>query len=493
MSEENVNIEEELLGMEEMDKLYEESMSSFDEGQIIKGKIVSINNKDVFVDIGYKSDGIVQISEFLNPEELVVGNEISVLLEQKEDEHGVVVLSKQKAERAEGWEKIVNDFGEGDNIDGVVIKKVKGGFMINIGIDAFLPASLAVPREFVGDYLRKKYTFKIVKINKPRKNVVLSRRDVVNEERDAVKKEALKTIEKGSTVKSMVKNITDFGAFIDIGSGVIGLLHITDMSWGRISHPSDVVSVGQELDVIILDFDKDNMKISLGLKQMSANPWEGISKKYPTSETIKGKVVNLMPYGAFVELEKGIEGLVHISELSWSKKHNHPNEVLEMGQEVEAVVLEVDEDSRKISLGVKQLEEDPWKSVANRYTVGDKIQGKVISLTDYGAFVEMEKGIDGLVHVSDISWTKKITHPKDVVKKGDTIETMVLSVDEANRRIALGIKQLEADPWDDITEKFSPGTKMSGKVTKVTNFGIFVEIDKDLEGSLHISETGLSK
>ncbi|MDD4203002.1 MAG: 30S ribosomal protein S1 [Candidatus Omnitrophica bacterium] len=495
MSEENVTKKENTLGKEEMDSLYSKSLASIEEGQIIKGTIVAINNKDVFVDIGYKSDGIVSVNEFFDKEELKVGNVINILLEQKEDENGTVILSKEKAERSQGWDKIINNYNEGDNIEGVVSKKVKGGFMVNIGIDAFLPASLAVPREFGGPTggLRQKMSFKIVKVNKPRKNVVLSRKDFVNEKKEQIKKDALNTIEKNSMVKGLVKNITDFGAFIDIGGGVIGLLHITDMSWGRVTNPNEVVSVGQEIDVIILDFDKESMKISLGLKQKTPNPWDGITGKYPVGSKIKGKVVNLMPYGAFVELEKGIEGLVHISELSWSKKHNHPNELLTLGQDVEAVVLEIDADGRKISLGTKQLETDPWLGIGDKYNVGDKINGKVISLTDYGAFVELEKGIDGLVHVSDISWTKKITHPKDVLKKNDEIETVILSIDQSNRRIALGIKQLENDPWDDISTKFSPGTTVKGKITKVTNFGVFVEIDKDLEGLLHVSESGIGE
>lgn len=478
---------------EELSRLYEESFVQLNEGQIVKGKIVAISKKDVFVDIGYKSEGVLSLNEFHGIENMKVGDEISVLLESKENEDGMVVLSKQKADRAEGWDHISSTYNEGDVIEGTVSRKVKGGFMVNIGLDAFLPASLAVPREFnlPNGIMGQKMAFKIVKINKPRKNVVLSRKDYLHDEKEKSKKEALNNLEKGSQVEGVVKNITDFGAFVDIGGGIIGLLHITDMSWGRISHPSEIVSVGDKIGLIILDFDKENMKISLGLKQNQPDPWKEVANKFSVSSKITGKVVNLMPYGAFIELEKGIEGLVHISELSWSKKYNHPNELLSLGQTVEAIILDIDKDNRKISLGIKQLEGDPWVGIEEKFKVSQKIKGKIISLTDYGAFVELEKGIDGLVHVSDISWTKKITHPKDVLKKDDEIETIILSVDEKNRRIALGIKQLEADPWDDISSKFAPGTQVKGKVTKITNFGVFVEIDKDLEGLLHVSEAGL--
>jgi len=493
MVENDTKLNENLEGKEELAELYEKSLASLKEGQIVKGRIVAITRKDVFVDIGYKSEGVVSLNEFRDAKSLKVGDEVTVLLEAKENDDGMVVLSKHKAERVEGWERISSGCNEGDNIEGTVIKKVKGGFMVNIGLDAFLPASLAAPRDFGGPngLVGQKMTFKIVKINRPRKNVVLSRKDFLMEIREESKKKTISSLEKGSNIKGVVKNITAFGAFIDIGGGVIGLLHITDMSWGRISHPSEVVSIGQEIDVIVLDFDQNTMKISLGLKQKTANPWDKVDAQYPIGSKVKGKVVNLMPYGAFVELEKGVEGLVHISELSWSKKYNHPSELLKLGQDLEAIVLDADKQNRKISLGVKQLEKDPWTGIEGRYEVGQKIKGKVISLTDYGAFVELEKGVDGLVHVSDISWTKKITHPRDVLKKEEDIETIILSVDEKNRRIALGIKQLEPDPWDDISAKFAPGTSTKGKVTKITNFGVFVEIDKDLEGLLHISESAI--
>ncbi|NQT21988.1 MAG: 30S ribosomal protein S1 [Candidatus Omnitrophica bacterium] len=498
MREEDIRLsslheKEESFGKEALAQAYEKSIIKMEIGQILKGRIVEITAKSVLIDIGYKSEGLVPLGEFTNPKELKVGDEVEVFLEAKENDDGMVVLSKERAERSQGWENIISNFREGDKIEGTISKKVKGGFMVDIGLDAFLPASLAMLREFGGpnSILSKKLMFKIVKISKPRKNVVLSRKDFLAEEREVSKKKVFDTLKKGDLLKGIVKNITDFGAFVDVG-GVIGLLHITDMSWGRIAHPSDVVSIGSEIEVVVLDFDKEKMKISLGLKQKTENPWDKVDEKYKSGEKVKGKVVNLMPYGAFIELEKGVEGLVHISELSWSKKHEHPSELLTLGQIVEVMVLDTDKSSRKISLGVKQLEKDPWKGIEKKYNVGEKIKGKISSITDYGIFVELDKGIDGLVHVSDISWTKKIANPKDVFKKGDDLEVIVLSVDEKNRRVALGIKQLEPDPWDEISTKFAPGIVAKGKITNITNFGVFVEIDKDLEGLLHVSEAGMA-
>lgn len=492
MQEKDLEFKKDILRKEDLAELYEKSVIKLEEGQILKGRIVALTDKTVMVDIGYKSEGIVPVSEFDNPKALKVGDEFEFLLESKENEDGMVVLSKEKAERAKGWERISADFKEGNNIEGTIMKKIKGGFMVDIGLEAFLPASLAAPRESGGSdaLVGKTLQFKIVKISKPRKNVVLSRKDVLMEEKEESKKKLLDTLKKGARIKGTVKNITDFGAFVDIG-GLIGLLHVTDMSWGRISHPSDVLSVGNEIEVIVLDFNKDETKISLGLKQIMPNPWDEAEAKYPIGKKVKGKVVNLMPYGGFIELEKGIEGLVHISELSWSKKYSHPSELLSLGQMIDVVVLDVDKQNRKIALGIKQLEKDPWTGIEERYRVGQKLKGKIISLADYGIFVELEKGIDGLIHVSDISWTKKISNPSDFFKKDEEIETIILSVDEKNRRISLGIKQLEPDPWDEISTKFAPGTVTKGKITNITNFGAFVELDKDLEGLLHISEAGL--
>lgn len=471
--------------------LYEQSVAaSIKEGQIVKGKVIGITPKDVIVDIGYKSEGAIAISEFSDIESIKIGDEMDVYLESKEDDNGMVVLSKQKAERAVGWEMVIARYNEGDMVEGKVTKKVKGGFMVNIGVEAFLPASLTAMKGFINinQLIGQSFQFKIVKINKPRKNIVVSRKDALQQQKDEDKKKVLDSLEKGATVSGIVRNITDFGAFVDLGGGMTGLLHITDMSWGRVSHPSEVVAIGDTIEVVILDFDKENGRVSLGLKQKTQNPWETVETKYPSGSKIKGTIVNIVPYGAFVELEKGVEGLLHISELSWTKKYANPNELLAMGDRIEVQILELDKNNRKISLGLKQLESNPWLGVEMKYIVGAVVKGKVRNLTDYGAFVELEDGIDGLVHVSDISWTKRIGHPKDVFKKGEKIEAVVLAVDSANRRISLGVRQITPDPWDDIAAKYIQDMVLSGKITKIANFGLFVEIDKDLEGLAHISE-----
>ncbi|MBD3380243.1 MAG: 30S ribosomal protein S1 [Candidatus Omnitrophica bacterium] len=478
---------------EELAKLYEESVADIKEGQIVKGTVVQISDKEVLVDVGYKSEGMVYKSEFTEPEELKEGDKIDVIIESKENDNGMVVLSHEKAKKFKGWQNIVENYKEGDVIEGKVFKKVRGGFMVDVGMEAFLPASLSVMQEYGGsdNLIGHKLTFAIVKINVPRKNIVLSRKEIVEEKRKEEKKEILESLNKGDIVKGIVRNITDFGAFVDIGGGITGLLHITDMSWGRISHPGEVVKIGDELEVKVLDFDKESVKVSLGLKQKEPNPWDTIDEKYPESSTVTGKVVNIMPYGVFVELENGIEGLIHISEFSWGKKFNHPSEKFNLGDEVQAMVLKTDKENQKLSLGIKQLEKDPWEGVEDQYHVGDRIKGKVNALTDYGAFVELENGIEGLVHVSDFSWTKRVNHPKEMLTKGDEVDAMILNVDEQNRRIALGIKQLSDDPWDEISQKYKAGTEVTGKVTNITNFGVFVELEKDLEGLLHVSEIPL--
>jgi len=482
-------------GKQSFSDLYQQSIVDIKEGQIVKGRIIAINPKDVVVDISYKSEGSINISEFSDPEGLKIGDEIDVYLESKEDENGMVVLSKQKAERAVGWEMVISRYGEGDIVDGKVSKKVKGGFMVNVGVEAFLPASLAAMKGFgnLNQLIGQTFPFKIVKINKARKNIVVSRKDVLQAQKDEDKKKMLDALQKGAVVNGIVRNITDFGAFVDLGSGMTGLLHITDMSWGRVSHPSEMLAIGDKIDVVVLDFDKDSGRVSLGLKQKTQNPWEVVDTKYPAGSRVKGTVVNLVPYGAFVELEKGVEGLLHISELSWTKKYATPNELLAIGDRIEVQVIEADKNNKKISLGLKQLEANPWIGVEAKYPVGTKVKGKIRNLTDYGAFVELEDGIDGLIHVSDISWTKRIGHPKDVFKKGEKVEAVVLAVDGTNRRISLGIKQLTPDPWDEIAGKYASDTMMDGKITKVANFGLFVEIDKDLEGLVHISEIPLGE
>lgn len=474
---------------DELALLYEATIKDIKEGQIVRGKIIEIRPKDAVVDIGYKSEGIVPISEFPDPSRLKIGDEIEVFLDSKENENGCVVISKQKADKLQGWERIISTCKEGDIIGGRPLRKVKGGLMVDVGMEAFLPASLASLKTYsnLDELLGKELEFKIVKINRPRKNIVLSRKDVLQQRAEESKQKLLSVLEKGRVVNGTVKNITDFGAFIDLG-GLDGLLHITDMSWGRISHPSEMLAIGDKIEAVVLDFNKDTNRVSLGLKQKTANPWKEVDVKYPAGSKVKGRVVNIMPYGAFVEVEKGIEGLVHISEFSWTKKYSHPNELLAIGDVIETVVLDIDKENRKISLGIKQLEADPWIDVEERFPVGLRAKGKIRNLTDYGAFVELEDGVDGLIHISEMSWTKKISHPKEVLKKGQKIEAVVLSVDAKDRKLSLGMKQLIPDPWDKITKIYKEGHTAVGKVAKVTNFGIFVELETDLEGLVHVSE-----
>lgn len=471
------------------EEAYYESIKSLKEGEIIKGKVIGINKRDAVIDIGYKSEGLIPLSEFGPNADVKVGDEVDVLLEAVEDENGMVVLSKNKAEKIAGWENIINNYNEGDVIKGRAVRKVKGGVMVDIGVEAFLPASQSTfkgPIE-LNSLLGKEFDYKIIKINKPRKNVVVSRKEVIAQERAEQKQKVLGELEKGQTRKGVVKNITDFGAFVNLG-GIDGLLHITDISWGRISHPSEVLAVGDEIEVVVLDFDKENLKVSLGLKQKTPNPWKEVDSKYPVGSKLKGKVVNLVPYGAFVELEKGVEGLIHVSEISWTKRINHPSEVVAIGDMVEAIVLSVDMSNQKISLGLKQLEANPWLDAPVKYPENSHIKGKIKNLTDYGAFVELDENIDGLIHVSDISWTKKLSHPSEVLKKGQKVEAIVLSVDQENMKIALGIKQLSEDPWPGYVEKYPVNTAIEGTINKIANFGIFVEFDKDLDGLVHISE-----
>lgn len=473
----------------DLDKIYEKSFKELEEGNIIKGEVIHINDKEVMIDIGYKSEVILPSSDFKDLSSIKVGDEIEVLLESKETEEGMVMASKVKADLVKNWEHIVNNYKEGDIIEGTISRKVKGGLMVDIGIEAFLPASLAgvrSPRE-LGKLLGQKHKLKVIKINRPRRNVVVSRKDYLEMELAQNREKVLQELEKGQTRMGVVKNITDFGAFIDLG-GVDGLLHITDISWGRISHPSEKLAIGDEIEVVVLDFDKENMKVSLGLKQKTPNPWDDIDKKYPMGSKIKGKVVNLVRYGAFVELDKGIEGLVHISEFSWTKRISDPQEMLAIGDVVEVIVLNIDKENRKISLGLKQTEANPWSEITKKYPEGSKIKGKVHRITNYGAFVQLEEGIDGLIHISDMLWTRKISHPEEVLKKGQKVEVVVLSIDAENQRISLGLKQLTPDPWPQIKEKYAPGLIVDGKISKITSFGLFVELEKDLEGLVHISE-----
>jgi small subunit ribosomal protein S1 len=464
-------------------------MKSFSEGSIVKGRILQRRPNEVLIDIGYKSEGVISLSEFEESDALAVGDEVEVLLERLENDEGMVVLSKEKAAQKQNWEKIVKIFNEGGLITGKVKAVVKGGLMLNVGVEAFLPGSqvdIIAPKD-LRVYEGKTLECKIVKLNEERKNVVLSRRELIEAERAEKRSKLLGTIEKGSTIKGTVKNITDFGAFIDL-DGLDGLLHITDMSWSRLNHPSEMLKVGQEVEVLVLDIDREKERVSLGLKQKTANPWDKIAEKYPVNMKVKGKVTNLVPYGAFVELEPGIEGLVHVSELSWTKRIARPADVLTQGQEIEAVVLGVSKEDQKVSLSVRQLDTNPWEVVTAKYPTGTRVKGKVRNLTAYGAFVELEEGIDGMIHVSDLSWTKKINHPSEVLKKGDEIEAEVLEIDKANQRISLSLKHLANDPWKSIEDRYKIGDLVTGKVSKVASFGAFIQLADEIDGLVHISQ-----
>jgi small subunit ribosomal protein S1 len=475
--------------MIQMQELIAKSLRDFKEGSIVKGRILEIRNREVLVDIGYKSEGVIPLSEFDDIDDLQVGDEVEVLLCRLENDEGTVILSKEKAAYRQNWEKIVKVFHGDGLIKGKVKGVVKGGLIVNIGVEAFLPGSQIdiVPPKDLQQFVGNTYDFKIVKINDDRKNVVLSRRELIEQERSEKRQRFLDTIAIGSTVKGMVKNLTDFGAFIDL-DGMDGLLHITDMSWGRLGHPSEMVKVGQELDVQVLDINREKERVSLGLKQTQKNPWEETENRFPIGTRVKGKITNLVPYGAFVQIEEGVEGLVHVSELSWTKRITRPSDVLTVGQEVEAVVLGINKEEQKISLGVRQLEPNPWDEIEVRYQIGRQVKGTVRNLTAYGAFVELEEGIDGMIHVSDMSWTRKINHPSEMVKKGDELEAVVIDIDKQNQRISLGMKQLEGDPWKEIEAKFKIGDLVKGKVSKITAFGAFISMDGDIDGLVHISQ-----
>jgi small subunit ribosomal protein S1 len=472
-----------------MQELLGKTMKSFSEGSIVKGRILQRRPNEVLIDIGYKSEGVISLSEFEESDSLAVGDEVEVLLERLENDEGMVVLSKEKAAQKQNWEKIVKIFNEGGLITGKVKAVVKGGLMLNVGVEAFLPGSqvdIIAPKD-LRIYEGKTLECKIVKLNEERKNVVLSRRELIEAERAEKRAKLLGNIEKGGTVKGTVKNITDFGAFIDL-DGLDGLLHITDMSWSRLNHPSEMLKVGQEVEVLVLDIDREKERVSLGLKQKTTNPWDKIAEKYPVNMKVKGKVTNLVPYGAFVELEPGIEGLVHVSELSWTKRIARPADVLTQGQEIEAVVLGVSKEDQKVSLSVRQLDTNPWEVVTAKYPTGTHVKGKVRNLTAYGAFVELEEGIDGMIHVSDLSWTRKINHPSEMLKKGDEIEAEVLEIDKANQRISLSLKHLANDPWKSIEDRYKIGDLVTGKVSKVASFGAFIQLADEIDGLVHISQ-----
>ncbi len=459
-------------------------------GKILTGKIVERIGSDVIVEIGLKSEGVVDVSEFDDPEEIVAGKELEVLLEDMDAEGGMILLSKRKADRIRGWEKIISESKEGDVVNGKVTRRIKGGLLVDIGVPVFLPASQVDIRKpgDISRFIGQDIECKILKIDTENRNIVVSRRKLIEEERQSSKEKIISDIEVGQLRKGVVKNIADFGVFVDLG-GLDGLLHISDLSWGRISHPSEVVELDQEIECVVIGVDKEHEKISLGLKQKQESPWENVAARYPVNAKIKGSVVNIMNYGIFVRLEEGIEGLVHISEMSWTKRIVHPGDMFHLGDEVEAVVLEVNKDKQEISLGIKQLEMNPWSVAAQKYPAGTVVTATITSLTNYGAFASIEPGIDGLIHISDLSWTKKFNHPSEAIEKGQQLQCVVLEVDESKQRVSLGVKQLTEDPWiRAIPETYLPGQVIKGNVTKITNFGVFVELEDGLEGLLHISE-----
>lgn len=473
--------------MEEL--LASSTVDSLEEGSIITGTIIEIRPTEVVVDIGGKSEGIVHASEFVDMSELQVGSELEVFLEKLEDKDGNPVISYDKAEQKKNWEKIVENCEEGSIIQGRVRSKVKGGLIVSIGVDSFMPASqidVQAPKN-LDQYVGQTYDFKVIKINLDRKNIVVSRRELIEEQRMDKRRTLLAEVKPGDTRRGQVKNITDYGAFVDL-DGLDGLLHITDMSWGRIQHPSEMLKQGEEIEVMIIEIDRERERVSLGLKQLQDNPWDRIEDRFPIGSTVKGKVVNLVPYGAFIEIEEGVEGLVHVTELSWTKRISKPSEILRIGEEVEAVVLGIQKEEQKISLGIRQLDENPWEMARHNYPVGARVRGKVRNLTTYGAFVELEEGIDGMVHVSDMSWTRKVNHPSEVVKKGDEVDATVLEVDAESQRISLGMKQLGTDPWEEIETHFKIGDMVTGKVSKITSYGAFIELDNDIDGLVHISQ-----
>ena len=471
--------------------LAESNFGSLASGSVIKGIVTEIRQSDVVIDIGGKSEGIVPHSEFNDLNEIQVGSEIEVFLEKLEDKNGNPVVSFDKAQQKKNWENIVANCKEGSIVPGKVKAKVKGGLIVSVGVDAFMPASQIdiQPPKNLDQYVGQTYDFKIIKINLDRKNVVVSRRELIEEQRSSKRKELLDDVKPGSKRKGVVKNITDYGAFIDL-DGLDGLLHITDMSWGRVSHPSEILKVGEEIEVMVIEVDRERERVSLGLKQCANNPWDNIAARFPVGAKVKGKVVNLVNYGAFVEIEQGVEGLVHVTELSWTKRVAKPSDVLKVGQEVEAVILGVNKEEQKISLGLRQLESNPWEMVRHNYPVGARVRGKVRNLTNFGAFIELEEGIDGMVHVSDISWTRRINHPGEVLKKGDEVEAIVLDVDASQQRISLGVKHTQEDPWSAVERKYRIGDIVTGKVSKITNFGAFIELADEVDGLVHISQIG---
>ena len=476
---------------------YEDSFKNLQEGQIIRGRVLSVTESEVIVDIGYKSEGIIPVSEFTDFSGQVTvkpGDSVDVLLERTEDQNGYVVLSKDKAEKMKVWDEVEKSYRSGSTVRGRVIDRIKGGLAVDIGVKAFLPGSLVdvKPVKNLEALRGKELEFKVISVDKKRGNIVLSRKAVVEIEQEAKKRDTLQLLEEGRVLRGNVKNLTDYGAFVDLG-GLDGLLHVTDMSWGRVNHPSDLVKVGDEIDVVVLKFDRETERVSLGTKQLTEDPWSHVPERYPPGSRVTGRVSNVTDYGAFVELEEGVEGLVHVSEMSWSKKVKNPSKVVSPGDTVEAIVSDVNPEARRISLSLKDTLPDPWEGVLEKYTIGSRVQGKVRNLTDFGAFVEIEEGVDGLVHVSDMSWTKRIKHPSEVLKKGDDVEAIITSIDQENRRISLSIKEFQPNDWQTFKEKHQVGDVVEGAVTRVADFGVFVQIDGLVEGLMHVSETGLPR
>jgi small subunit ribosomal protein S1 len=466
------------------------AISEFEEGEVVRGRVVHVSPTEVLVDVGYKSEGAIPIEEFHRAGSLPkVGDDLDVYLEAKEDSEGLIVLSKEKADKIKVWDVITQAFDKGTPVEGRVVEVVKGGLAVDVGVKAFLPGSQVDlrPVKNLGALVGQMVRAKVIKLNRRRGNVVLSRRSVLEEEREEKKKHTLEVLHEGMVLTGTVKNITDYGAFIDLG-GIDGLLHVTDMSWGRVGHPSEIFQVGDQVEVVVLHFDRETGRVSLGYKQKSSDPWEHVEKNYPAGHKAIGKVVSLTNYGAFVELEPGVEGLVHVSEMSWTRRVRHPSKVVNVGDDVEVIVLDVNRGAKRISLGMKQVEPDPWQTIDERYKLGDRVVGRVRNLTDFGAFVELEPGVDGLLHISDMSWTRSVGHPSEVVKKGQEIETQILNIDQDQKRISLGLKQVQPDPWTTVAQRFPMGSRVTGKVVRLTDFGAFVELEPGVDGLLHISQ-----
>ncbi len=477
----------------EMFGQYEESLRSISEGEIVRGTVLGIDEKEVLVDVGFKSEGVISLAEFTDPSSIKVGDILEVFLEKMENQDGLVVLSKQRADFVRVWDRVKEAHDTGQVVEGKLVRKIKGGVVVDLyGVEAFLPGSQIALRQVqnVDALLGQNVQVKIIKLNKRRRNIVVSRRAVLEEERDRMKSTILKDLAKDQIREGVVKNITDFGAFVDLG-GIDGLLHITDMSWGRVSHPSEISKIGDKVRVKVLNFDPEKERISLGLKQLEPYPWEGVEEKYKVGDRINGKVVSITDYGAFIELEKGVEGLIHVSEMSWTRHVRHPSKVVNIGDIIEAVVLKVDKANEKISLGLKQVEPDPWLTLDEKYPAGMRVRGKVRNLTNFGAFVELEEGIDGLVHVSDMSWTKRVAHPSEVLKKGDTVEVVILSIDKEHRRISLGLKQVSDDPWPYLAERFPSGMELAGAVNRLFDRGAIVDVGEGIEGFVPLSQLGI--